>query len=131
MTKILLVDDEIDVCDFMLRFFEERNFEVSSATNGNDALLMMEENRPDIILLDIRMKDRDGIEILKEMRNINGDAKVVMVTCVDDAEMMKKAKNLGAAAYITKPLVLSDLMEVVLRNLGGRRSFFNLRRNLR
>jgi len=131
MTKILLVDDEIDVCDFMLRFFEERNFEVSSATNGNDALLMMEENRPDIILLDIRMKDRDGIEILKEMRNINGDAKVVMVTCVDDAEAMKEAKNLGAAAYITKPLVLSDLMEVVLRNLGGRRSFFNLRRNLR
>lgn len=129
MTKILLVDDETDVCDFMLRFFEERNFQVLSAASGNEALLIVKKDRPDIILLDIRMKDKDGIEVLKEIKTINGDAKVVMVTCVDDAEAMARAKSLGAAAYITKPLVLSDLMEVVLRNLGARRNFFDLRRN--
>ncbi len=130
MVKILLVDDEADVCDFMLRFFEERNFEVFSATSGGEALLIAKKDRPDIVLLDIRMKDSDGMEILKEIRLINSDTKVVMVTCVDDAETAKKAKTLGAAAYVTKPLVLSDLMDVVLRNLGKHRSFFNLRRRL-
>lgn len=128
MVKILLVDDEADVCNFMTRFFEERNFETFSATSGSEALRIVEEDRPDIILLDIKMKERDGIEVLKEIRNINRDAKIVMVTCVEDAEAMKAAKNLGAAAYITKPLVLNDLMEVVLRNLGRRRTFFNFRR---
>ena len=112
----------------MLRFFEERNFEVFSATSGNDALLAFKKNSPDIILLDIRMKDRDGIEILKEIRKMNRDAKVVMVTCVNDTEEMTLAKSLGASAYMTKPLILSDLMEVVLRNLGRRRNFFNFRR---
>ncbi len=128
MVKILLVDDEADVCDFMLRFFGERNFEVLSATNASEALLIAKRDRPDIVLLDIRMKDRDGMEILKEIRTMNSDAKVVMVTCVDDAETAKKAKALGAADYVTKPLVLSDLMDVVLRNLGKRRSFFSFRR---
>ncbi|MDD5680281.1 MAG: response regulator [Candidatus Omnitrophica bacterium] len=131
MKKILLVDDEADVCNFMMRFFEERNFEAFSATSGNEALRILEKDRPDIILLDIKMKDRDGMEILKEIKNINKDAKVVMVTCVDDTEAMKRAKDLGAAAYITKPLVLSDLMEIVLRNLSRSRSFFSFRRNLK
>jgi DNA-binding response OmpR family regulator len=131
MTKILLVDDEIDVCDFMLRFFEERNFEVFSATSGNEAMLIIERDRPDIILLDIRMKDKDGMEILRSIKNINAEAKVVMVTCVNDEREMAKAKDLGASAYITKPLILGDLMEVVLSNLGGRRNFFHFGRNLR
>ncbi len=131
MTRILLVDDEWDVCDFMLRFFEERNFEVFTAQNGSDALLITKRNRPNIILLDIRMKNMDGMAVLKGIKRINTDAKVVMVTCVDDIEAMKEAKGLGAAAYITKPLVLNDLMEVVLGSLGQRRNFFNLGRRLR
>ncbi len=128
MAKILLVDDEIDVCDFMFRFFEERNFEVSSAITGDEALLTIKRDRPDIILLDIRMKGGDGIEILREIKKIDSGAKVVMVTCVNDTEEMARAKDLGAVAYITKPLVLSDLMEVVLRNMGRRHNLFNLRR---
>lgn len=128
MARILLVDDEIDVCDFMSRFFEERNFEVSSAASGEEALLAVTRDRPDVILLDIRMKDKNGMEVLKEIKEIDSGAKVIMVTCVDDAEQMTKAKDMGAAAYITKPLVLSDLMEIVLRNVGRRRNFFNFRR---
>ena len=131
MAKILLVDDEWDVCDFMLRFFEERHFEVFTAMSGSDALLSAERARPNIILLDIRMKDMSGIEVLKRIKRINIDTRVVMVTCVDDIEAMKEAKDLGAAAYITKPLVLNDLMEVVLGSLGRHRNFFNFGRHFK
>ena len=128
MAILLLVDDEVDVCDFMFRFFEERNFEVSSAVSGDEALLIIKRDRPDIILLDIRMKGKNGMETLREIKEIDNGAKVVMVTCVNDAEEMTRAKDLGAVAYMTKPLVLSDLMEVVLRNMGRRRNLFNFRR---
>lgn len=128
MAKILLVDDEADVCDFMFKFFEERNFEVLSAISGDEALLIIKRDHPDITLLDIRMKGRNGIEILREIKNIDNGAKVIMVTCVNDAKEMTRAKDLGAVAYVTKPLVLNDLMEVVLRNMGRRYNFFNFRR---
>ena len=131
MTRILLVDDEWDVCDFMMRFFEERNFEVLTAQSGSDAISIAEKARPNIILLDIRMKDMSGIEVLKGIKRINSDSKVVMVTCVDDLGAMKEAKDLGAAAYITKPLVLNDLMEVVLGSLGRHRNFFNFGRHFK
>ncbi|MBU4375989.1 MAG: response regulator [Candidatus Omnitrophica bacterium] len=130
MTRILLVDDEWDVCDFMMRFFAERNFEVFTATNGSDAILIAERDKPHIALLDIRMKDMSGIEVLKKIRRINKNLKVVMVTCVSDLEAMKEAKSLGATAYITKPLVLANLMEVVMSNLGRRRNFFNFGRHI-
>lgn len=131
MTKILLVDDEWDVCDFMLRFFKERNFEVFTAQNGIDALSIAEKDRPNIVLLDLRMKDMSGMEVLKGIRRINADARVVMVTCVQDVEAMKEAKDLGAVAYITKPLVLNNLMEIVLGSLGRQRNFFNFGRRFR
>ncbi|MFH0840233.1 MAG: response regulator [Candidatus Omnitrophota bacterium] len=130
MTRILLVDDEWDVCDFMMRFFAERNFQVFTATSGSDAILMAERDKPHIVLLDIRMKDISGIEVLKKIRRISKDPKVVMVTCVSDLDAMKEAKSLGATAYITKPLVLANLMEVVMSNLGRRRNFFNFGRHI-
>lgn len=114
MIKILVVDDEIDVCDFVKNFFQERNFRVFTALNGEEALRVVRKESPSIILLDIRMKEIDGIEVLRKIRKIDKDVKVIMVTAVVEQEKMDAAKKLGAAKYVTKPLVLGDLEATVM-----------------
>ena len=116
MKKILVVDDEIDVCDFVKHFFEERNFRVFTALNGTDAIMLVRKEKPGIILLDIRMKGMDGIETLRRIREIDKKVKVIMVTAVDDSEKMNVADNLGASQYVTKPLVLEELESVVMNH---------------
>lgn len=131
MTKILLVDDEKDVRDFTARFFEERNFEVLSATSGNDALLAIKKDRPDIVLLEMKMKDMSGIEILKHIRKVSRATKVIVVSCVNDVEIIDEARRSGIIAYLTKPVLLNELMDIVLKNIGKKRRFFKLKRAAR
>lgn len=113
MVKILVVDDEQDVCDFVKNFFEERGFKVLSALNGKDALAIVENEDPLIVLLDIRMPQMDGIETLRNIKKTRPNDRVIMVTCVEDIDKMDEAKRLGADAYITKPLVLDELIKAV------------------
>ena len=114
MKKILVVDDEIDVCDFVKSFFEERDFQVFTALSGNEAMRILRKESPHIILLDIRMKGIDGIETLSRIRQLDKKVKVIMVTAVEDQDKMEAARKLGASEYITKPLVLEDLEATVL-----------------
>jgi len=114
MIKILIVDDEIDVCDFVKHFFEERNFRVFTALNGSDALRIVKKDKPQLVLLDMRMKGMDGIETLRDIRTVDKKVKVVMVTAISDKDKMDEAAKLGAAKYITKPLVLEDLEATVI-----------------
>lgn len=111
--KMLIVDDEIDVCDFVKNFFEERNYTVFTALGGEEALRIIKTQKPDIILLDIKMKKMDGIETLKRIREIDKNVNVIMVTAVEDRDKMDAAHKLGARDYITKPLVLEELEHTV------------------
>lgn len=113
MYKILIVDDELDVCDFVKHFFEERNYDVITATDGDDALRMIKKHKFDVILLDIKMKHTDGITTLKRIKEWDKNVNVIMVTALDDQDKMKEASELGACRYITKPLVLEDLESAV------------------
>jgi len=116
MTRILIVDDEIDVCDFVKNFFEERDFQVYTALNGNDAIRIVRKDKPELILLDVRMKGMDGIETLKKIREVDKKVKIVMVTAVAEQDIMDQASKLGASKYITKPLILEELESTVLSN---------------
>ena len=113
MVKILVVDDEIDICDFVKNFFEERNFRVFMALGGSEALRMLRKEKPDLILLDIKMKEMDGIQTLERIRKIDKNVKVIMVSALEDRDKMEAAKKLGASKYITKPLVLEELESAV------------------
>ena len=119
MTKILIVDDEIDVCDFVKHFFEERDYKVFTALNSEEALRLLRREKPDIVLLDVRMPGMDGVETLKKIRIFDKDATVIMVTAVDDHARMEEVKKFGAAKYITKPLVLEELEAAVLSYTKG------------
>lgn len=114
MLKLMVVDDEVDICDFVKNFFKERDFEVFVAYDGRDAIKKAEMTQPHIILLDVLMPGMDGIETLRNLRSYGSEAKVVMVTAVEDYDKVENAKKLGAIEYITKPLLLDQLERTVL-----------------
>lgn len=115
--KILVVDDEKDICGFVKNFFEERGYDVSTAYNGDEALALVKSDRPELILLDVRMKGMDGIATLKHIKEIDRGLKVIMVTALADQDKMDEACRLGACEYITKPLALDNLEQAVEKNL--------------
>lgn len=113
MRKILVVDDEHDICDFMKMFLAERGYEVFTALNGDEALAIVKKEKPDLILLDVKMKGMDGIATLKHIKDIDKKFNVIMVTALEDQDKMNEASRLGARDYITKPLVLENLEQAV------------------
>ncbi len=117
MNKILVVDDELDIRDFMKNFFQERGYEVLTAMNGEEALSTAKLASPDIVLLDVRMKGMDGIATLKHLKELDRSMKVIMVSALDDQDKMDEACRLGACEYITKPLELDYLEKTVTKML--------------
>ncbi|MBU3958703.1 MAG: response regulator [Candidatus Omnitrophica bacterium] len=119
MARLLIVDDEADVREFGANFFRKRKIEVTTAGSGEEALALIEKQKPDLVLLDIKMNGIDGVETLKRIKNKNKGIKVVMVTGKDsdDDKSLEVCKGLGALDYIHKPLALDELEETVLKVL--------------
>jgi DNA-binding NtrC family response regulator len=111
--KLLVVDDESDICDFVKNFFQERGYSVRTASCGDQAISDVKSDKPDLVLLDIKMKGMDGIATLKHIKEIDRNMKVIMVTAMEDQDKMDEACRLGACEYITKPLVLDSLEQAV------------------
>jgi DNA-binding response OmpR family regulator len=113
MEKILVVDDETEVCDALREFLSIKGYQVFTAQNGKDALLTVHEKKPHIVLLDIIMPGMSGIETLEEIKKVAPGVGVVMITAVTDEVLGNKALKLGADDFITKPVDL-DYLESVL-----------------
>jgi len=121
--KILSVDDELGIHSFFYEFFTLRNFEVITASNGKEAIKLVEKERPRIVLLDVNMRGMDGVEVLKKIKEIDKNIAVIMVSGVKDDEVVKKVKAMGADDFVAKPLSLEYLEKVVLLK------FLNLQMN--
>ena len=119
MYKLLIVDDELDICDFVRTFFKDRGFHVFTALNGEEALSITKKEKPDMVLLDIKMEGMDGLAALKHIKELDKNIKIIMVTALEDQDKMHEAYKLGACDYITKPLILDYLEQTVLKNLKG------------
>jgi len=116
--KLLVVDDEIDICNFVRSFFELRGFEVLTALNGDEAMSKLSKSKPDVVILDVMMRQgKEGLEYLPKIKKTLPSAKVIMVTGLEDEETVASAKASGADDYITKPLVLEYLESTVLNKI--------------
>lgn len=118
MTKLLIVDDEIDIREFAKSFFKKRGIDVFTASGGRQALDLIEKESPNLVLLDVRMEEMTGIEVLRELRVKKNSSKIIMVTGVEDDETIEEANKLGVLGYIHKPLVLDELEKIVLAELN-------------
>ncbi len=112
--KILVVDDEVFVCRELRKFLERRGYDVVEAYSGDEALEAFKQENPDVVLLDFRMPGKDGLETLHELKALDPDASVIMVTAVYEKNIAKGALNDGALDYITKPID-TDYLEMALK----------------
>jgi DNA-binding NtrC family response regulator len=117
MGRILVVDDEIEACKALEEFLSLKGHEVYTALDGPTALKKVEEIRPDIVLLDMIMPGMEGTEVLKKIKEFDFDTSVVMVTVVAEQNKAKKTMELGAFDYITKPVDLNYLENVLMVRL--------------
>lgn len=107
--KLLIVDDEVEICEFLKSFFEERNYEAKAASSGQAALTAVEQFKPHVVLLDIKMPGMDGIQVLGAIKKKFPRTKVIMVTALETRDKIEECLRLGADNYITKPLSLEYL----------------------
>ncbi|MFA4910704.1 MAG: response regulator [Desulfobacteria bacterium] len=114
MERILVVDDEIHVVRLLQKYLASKEYEVCTATSGLDAIQKVKDMMPHIVLLDIIMPGMGGIDTLKEIKKINPKIAVIMVTAVIDEELAKRALQLGADDYVTKPLDLNYIETFVM-----------------
>ena len=117
MSRLLIVDDEQDVREFAGNFFRRRNVDTAIASGGTEALKIIKQDKPSLVLLDVRMEDMSGLDVLAEIKKIDTNIKVIMVSGVEEEEAVNKAKELGALTFIHKPLVLDELEEIVLKEV--------------
>ena len=117
MKKILLVDDESPIREMLRRFLVKKGYEVLDTDNGDDALKIVKEESPPIVLLDIRMPGSDGVEVLRKIKETNQETGVIMITALSDKAVAEKCIEMGAFDYITKPISLEYLEECLLAKL--------------
>ena len=108
MWRMLIVDDEQDICDCLQCFFSARGFSVTATFSGEQALEWLASASVDVILLDLLLPGLSGLEVLKRIRARHPHTRIVIVTAWDQTELRHQAREYGAAAYITKPFDLNE-----------------------
>jgi DNA-binding NtrC family response regulator len=111
--KILVVDDEMIVCESCKRILEEEGYEVETALSGKEAFEKMKANPFDIVITDLKMPGIDGMEVLKSFRKEYPDSIIIMITGFSTVETAVEAMKLGAFDYIPKPFTPDEVSVVV------------------
>ena len=111
--RLLLVDDENDFVETLAERLRLRDFNVSVALNGNEAINLVKENEFDVIVLDVLMPGKDGIETLKEIKSIDQISQVIMLTGHATVKSAIQGMKNGAFDYLMKPTDTDDLIEMI------------------
>ena len=120
--RILVVEDEKKLAGFIRRGLEEHGFAVTVSHNGDDAYALVRAEPCDLIVLDIMLPGRDGLSILKNLRDRKNTVPVILVTARSETNERVQGLNLGADDYITKPFFMDELLariQAVLRRTSG------------
>jgi len=115
MEKILVVDDQLGVRRLLYEAFREERYTVELAASGVEALEILPRFAPDLIIMDMKMPGMNGIETLRQIRTLNKNVRVIMMTAYGDAENVQQAQELGVNYYLNKPFDLFDLRDRVRR----------------
>lgn len=108
--KILLVDDEVEFLETLMKRMKKRNVDVSGVGSGEDALSQLDLRPPDVVILDVRMPGMDGIETLKKIKQKHPLIEVIMLTGHASLEVAIQGMELGAFDYLMKPMDIDELI---------------------
>lgn len=113
MAKILVVDDQFGIRSMLLETFREEQHEVEMAENGAEALRLFIDFEPNLILMDMKMPGMNGIETLRQIRALDHQVGVIMMTGYGDIRNMEQTQELGIRYYVSKPFDIFELRERV------------------
>lgn len=117
MSKILIVDDNVNACYLLKSYLQEMGHDVTVSHSGTEALEIVKSLKPDIMLLDIIMDGMGGMEVLRRVRLFDKSIGIIMVSALIDEVYCNKALENGADEYITKPIDYAHLNECILVDL--------------
>ena len=118
--KILVIEDEKNICNFMKMIFETNDYQVIFAQNGKNGLTMFFSHTPDLVILDLGLPDMDGVDVIREIRAKNDTPIVVLSARTDESDKVE-ALDLGANDYVTKPFGTAELLARVRATLRNSR----------
>ncbi len=117
--RILIVEDEAEAANSLKDYFQTQGLEVVTASSGEKGLELLNSEKPALVPLDMRLEEGlTGMEVLRRAKQAKTQVPIVILTAVDDRNVIQLAKGLGASDYLTKPFRLEDLKRVVLDRLN-------------
>ena len=111
--KILIIDDDLDMCLVLSKFLLRNGYDTDTANSGAKGITKFKEDNFDIVICDFRLGDRDGKDILKEIKSISPDTIVLIITGYSDIKIAVDVIKMGAYDYITKPLIPDEVLSVL------------------
>ncbi len=118
MKKLLIVDDESGIVEEVKSFFEEEGFEVHTADTGKDGIDMVAKVMPDVILIDMKLPDMSGLNVVKACKATSPATKIIVNTGYVDQNVIDEAERIGRDAFLQKPFNLEKLYEEIQRLIG-------------
>ena len=115
--RILIIDDEETLCYFLKESLEEKGYQAVTAHTAGDGLEQLARQGPDLVLLDLKLPDGEGLDVLGEIRKVNADLPVIVLTGHAAVESAVRAMKLGAYDYLEKPINLAQLSSSVAEAL--------------
>ena len=112
---ILIVEDDIVFCKLLQKFLEKNDYQTQDSQSAARAFELLEQQTFDLAVLDYRLPDQNGIEILRWLRTNRPDVQAVLMSRYDDQDVTAEARALGAADFITKPVSPKELLERLRR----------------
>jgi two-component system chemotaxis response regulator CheY len=118
MAKIMIVDDSLFMRNLLSKLLAKNGYDTILAENGNIAVNSYRKDRPDAVLMDITMPQKDGLEALTEIREFDSKAKVIMLTALDQELAATRAIHLGAKDFLVKPVPPNRVLTALKRALS-------------
>ena len=115
--KILVIDDDTDICMLLKKYLSKNGYEVELAYTGKSALNYIESNEVDLALCDFRLPDMDGTEALKSIKSIRPNTKVIIITGYSDVKTAVQCIKMGAVEYVTKPIFHEEILHAIKKAL--------------
>ena len=116
--SVMILDDEPIVCERLRSTLEKVNLDIETFTDPNEAIKRFAEKKFQILITDLKMKELDGIEVLKLVQKVSPETKVIIITGFATVEKAREALKIGAYDFIAKPFKLSQLRDLVIKALG-------------
>jgi putative two-component system response regulator len=120
--SVLVVDDEEPIRNALKKFLTQQGYDVVTAPSGDEALRVLQRQKVSVVLLDVRMPGRSGIDLVPQILELEPSIAILMLTAVNDATTAALCMQRGAMDYLTKPIDLSDLARAILRAIRRRDS---------